>query len=143
MKCPIEKCEKIFKVMSGYNQHIVHLHKLPKLNRIYCKICKLSMIATEQEYRSHLRKCEINSNNLSSTHSVKCEVCHKVCPNIQSYSIHMLFHKPGDVKKEPSQKKDAKGTFICETCGKDFQYQRYLAHHIKRLHRLAKISLIS
>lgn len=124
--------------MIRYNQHIIHLHKLPKLSRLFCKICKLSMVATDQEYKSHLRKCEINSNNLASTHSIKCEVCLKVCPNIQSYSIHKLFHKPDAPKKKWSDRKDKKGMFICETCGKEFEYQRYLRHHITRLHRLVE-----
>lgn len=125
--------------MSGFNTHITKLHKLSKISRLFCSVCKLSMISTEQEFKQHCRLCEKSSNVKVSKHSVTCEICQKTCPNLQSFSVHMMFHKSTDTKSAPKtkwQRRMKKGVFICETCGKEFEYSRYLSHHIKRLHRL-------
>lgn len=134
--CPFEGCGKLFITMNGFNVHITNLHKLPKLSRLFCSVCMLSMISTEQEYKEHRRMCEKTSDSKFNKQSVACELCNKVCPNLQSFNIHMMFHKPDDVKKSKKKYEGQKGEFVCDQCGKTFIYGRYLAKHKKQTHRL-------
>jgi hypothetical protein len=124
--------------MSCYNQHITKIHKLPKVSRFYCSLCKFSMIETEEVFKEHRRKCESSSLRKIINNAIECKVCGKVCPNFQAYKIHIMFHKSEVTtaeSKTKEQKEAKRRIFICDSCGREFAEQRYLREHTQRVHK--------
>ncbi|CRL07926.1 CLUMA_CG021004, isoform A [Clunio marinus] len=136
LRCEIENCGKSFVAISGFNQHIQHLHKLPKLSRFFCASCKVSMVRTEEDFKKHLRECENNVISSASCQPITCEICGKLCPSQKSFAVHLLFHKNGETYTPPKKwKPKKKGIFMCDSCGKSFEYARNLREHIQRMHK--------
>lgn len=115
VKCEVEGCDKLFNKLSGYNTHVVKVHSLLKTSKNFCPICKNVIMATENQFKLHRRKCVKESEKNDSETPIECEICTKLCPNLKSYTVHKLFH---DSKKLIGNERGglnlSKGPLICE-----------------------------
>lgn len=84
------------------------------------------MIATEGEFEAHSVECATKIQKSDSQKRVKCAVCTRQFSNQRCLSVHMLSHKDGDVQNS---------SWVCETCGKEFPFKKYLNEHLQRMHR--------
>lgn len=133
--CEVQGCGRVFTALSGFNAHITKLHKLPKITRMYCAICRFSQVTNEEDFKEHSRQCEKTMGKKIDDSAITCETCGKFCPTAKSFSIHLMFHKiTQPFQPQPKWKKAKRGVFICESCGKEFATPRYLKDHVKRLH---------
>jgi THAP domain len=115
VKCEVDGCDKLFNKLSGYNTHVVKVHSLLKTSKNFCPICKNVIMATENQFKLHRRKCVKDSEKNDSETPIECEICKKLCPNLKSYTVHKLFH---DSKKLIGNERGglnlSKGPLICE-----------------------------
>lgn len=147
VNCADKNCNQKFKTMSGYNSHIVRVHKLPRITRQVCKICKMSMVTTDENFKKHSQKCDKTFANRINKRTVECVICKKLYLNQQMLSVHMLFHNASkeeiDAEIDKSKSIDAMkrktipsdGSCICEHCGRTFAKPSYLRDHVRRVHR--------
>lgn len=132
-KCPIEGCIKTFRKQCGYNMHITRIHKLAKISRQFCNVCKLSWITSNEGLQQHIRTCEARSEKKAAKRSVKCRVCGKTCRNTKALSVHLKFHNPEELNLTQTTVKKRKlenKTYFCEYCGKGFANSTYLKNHV-------------
>lgn len=125
--------------MGGYVTHITKMHKMPRVQRKFCKVCKLSWVASEDEFADHSKKCSKDIEK-SIDKSIECQICGKICKNIKAYTIHQMFHDkdPTYPKSKEEMKLSKIGCFICENCGEEYKTKNQLSQHIRAKHTIAE-----
>lgn len=116
------------------------MHKLPKVKRKFCNVCKLSWTVSEMDFLEHRKKCSKDDAKAALEKTIECQKCGKICKNIKAYTVHQMFHKQDPTyPKTAEQLKNSKaGVFICETCGESHKTRNQLRQHIRRKHEIAE-----
>lgn len=114
------------------------MHKLPKVKRKYCNVCKLSWTVSDKDFMDHRKKCSKNDEKAALEKTIECQKCGKICKNIKAYTVHQMFHKqdPSYPKTAEQLKNSKSGIFICETCGEAHKTRNQLRQHIRRKHEI-------
>lgn len=139
LMCQFPECGSTFTKMGGFVTHSVKMHKLPRVHRKMCKVCKLSWVVTDDDFLDHSKKCKKDDEKAESK-TIDCQLCGKRCKNIKAYTVHQMFHDQDPTyPKTAEQLKEMKlGTFICETCGDEFHTRNILSSHIRRKHTITE-----
>ena len=140
MKCPFTDCGIQFTTLGAYVSHTIKMHKLPKVKRKFCKVCKLSWTVSDENFVEHRKKCFKDDEKAALEKTIECQKCGKVCKNIKAYTVHQMFHKQDPTyPKTAEQLKNSKaGVFICENCGEKHKTRNQLRQHIRRKHEIAE-----
>ncbi|CAG9811576.1 unnamed protein product [Chironomus riparius] len=137
-QCDVPNCGKVFGSHKGYAIHIVRFHGMPKICSHYCPGCKTYYQMNAFDYKEHIKICE--NNKTASEEPIKCEICKKICKNLEAYSAHKLFHATEKLVESVDENgvktflkpKVQEKTKVCDLCGKT--YFRSLREHKQNVH---------
>lgn len=136
--CDVTNCGKIFTSHKGYAIHIVRFHGMPKICAHYCPGCKTYYQMNAFDFQEHTKSCENNKG--ASEVPIKCEICKKICKNLETYTAHKLFHATEKLIESVDENgvktflkpKVQEKTKVCDLCGKT--YYRSLREHKQNVH---------
>ncbi|KAL7014244.1 hypothetical protein ACKWTF_015820 [Chironomus riparius] len=139
-ECEVPECGKKFPNQGSYANHLIRIHGLPKICAHYCPGCKTYYQMNTFQFQDHIRSCEFNKD--LPEQEIKCELCTKVCKNLENYTAHKLFHATEKLvesvdengvkvfKKPHVQEKEK----ICDLCGKILSDYKNLRKHKVNVH---------
>jgi len=130
IKCEVEGCDSYFVNQGGYNMHLQRRHKMPKISRHLCPVCKTHYQMNGSQFDEHCKKC--SDQNKYKEQSIQCDKCKKILNSLHSFTAHKMFHDSEDLtkindlshkgtkkKRNNNTKKDSVKD-ICDLCGKIF-----------------------
>ncbi|XP_070508388.1 zinc finger and BTB domain-containing protein 11-like [Chironomus tepperi] len=137
--CEAPGCGKKFTHQGNYSNHLISSHGLPKISAHYCPGCMTYYQMNIYQFQDHTRSCEKNKE--APEQEIKCDRCYKLCPNLEAYTAHKLFHGTmnlietvDETGQKVYRKRKPQKERICDLCGKVFIDCESLRKHKVNVH---------